>query len=372
MKAKTIYLLFLLTALFYACEKEGNDPAPYSPSSNSVLDEIENRNFKMGFTSWPYAATLGAQDSTYAFLQAEGDIYAEHIDDKIPWSAWINNTALPAAFTNNILGRKNRKIVENKLLVSVSLLNNLRSDLAEDFDGLVPNYDSINQSSIEDAYVRHINYIVGELQPDYLLLAIEANELLINSPSLWEGYKKLITKVRSRIKTAHPNVQLSESVTLHNWYNPNALNSSLVSEIQAYVNQNQDFVAISYYPFFQQLDNVDDFQKAFDFLHGQTSKPLAFAETTQIAEDLVVSNLNLNILANQALQKDYLETLLLNAYRENYLFTIWWCHRDYDALWQTFPASIKDLGQLWRDSGLLDEDGKERPALSSWRKVYAR
>jgi hypothetical protein len=369
-KAKTLYLLFLLSTLFFSCEKEGNDPAPYTNSSKSVLDEIENRNFKMGFTSWPYAATLGAQDSTYAFLQAEGDIYAEHIDDKIPWSAWINNTALPTAFTNNILGRKNRKIAENQLLVSVSLLNNLRTDLAEDFNGLPPTYDSLNQSSIEDAYVQHINYIVGELQPNYLLLAIEANELLINSPNLWESYKKLITNVRSRIKTAHPTVQLSESVTLHNWYNPNALNSSLVREIQAYVNQNQDFVAISYYPFFQQLENVDEYQKAFDFLHSQTNKRIAFAETTQIAEDLIVSGLNLNILSSQGIQKDYLETLLLNAYREDYEFIIWWCHRDYDALWQTFPASVKDLGQLWRDSGLLDEDGQERAALSSWRSVF--
>lgn len=136
------------------------------------------------------------------------------------------------------------------------------------------------------------------------------------------------------------------------------------------VNQNQDFVAISYYPFFQQLENVDEYQKAFDFLHSQTNKRIAFAETTQIAEDLIVSGLNLNILSSQGIQKHYLETLLLNAYREDYEFIIWWCHRDYDALWQTFPASVKDLGQLWRDSGLLDEDGNERSALSSWRSVF--
>ena len=326
----------------------------------------------MGFTSWPYAATLGAQDSTYAFLQAEGDIYAEHIDDKIPWKSWINSSFLPSAFTSNIQARKDRKIPENELLVSVSLLNNLRTDLAEDFDGTTPSYDSLNQSSIENAYVKHLNYIITELQPDYLLLAIEVNELLINSPALWEGYKKLMTNVRLRIKTAYPSIQLSESVTLHNWYNPTSLDSSLVQEVSDYVNQSQDFVAISYYPFFQGLKTNAEYQLAFDFLHRQTTKPLAFAETTQIAEDLVVNGLNLNIASSPAIQQAYAESLLLNAYRENYEFVIWWCHRDYDALWQTFPANIKDLGQLWRDSGLLDEDGNERPALSSWRNIYNR
>jgi len=371
MKTSYFFVINISLVFCFSCKKDEDDTEPNLPPS-IVLDEIQSRNFEMGFSSWPYAATFGAQDSTYAFLKAEGDVYSEHIDNKIPWSAWMNNTSLPVEFTNDIQGRKNRMIIENQLLVSVSLLNSDRSDLAEDFDGNTPTYDSINQSNIEEAYLKHLNYIIAELQPDYLLLAIEVNELLINSPALWEGYKKLMTGIRARIKATHPNIQLSESVTLHNWYNPNGLNNNLVEKTRDYVNQNQDFVAISYYPFFQGLKNNADYQLAFDFLHSQTAKPIAFTETTQIAEDLIVSGLNLNIASSASIQKDYLETLLLNAYREDYLFLIWWCHKDYDALWKTFPPNVKDLGQLWRDSGLLDENGNERSALSSWRSVYKR
>lgn len=359
----TKFQLIILT-IFLAllgCEKDDTPPEP-----------IVKRNFKMGFTSWPYAATLEAQQNTYNFLRDEGDIYAEHIDDKIPWSAWINNTSLPQEFVTNIESRKSRLIPTNQLLVSVSLFNNLRTDLAEDYDGFTPSYDSLNQRSIQEAYVKHLNYIIDALQPEYLILVIEANELLMNSPNLWEAYKKLISKVRSRIKSNHSDILLSESITLHNWYKPNGLDPTLSIEIKNYVNQNQDFVAISYYPFFQLLATPNEYQRAFDFLHQQTSKPIAFAETAQIAETLTVPNLNINIASNTAIQQNYLETLLANAEQEDYEFVIWWCHRDYDVLWQTFPPSAKDLGQLWRDSGLLDENGNERPALSSWRILFQK
>jgi hypothetical protein len=39
------------------------------------------------------------------------------------------------------------------------LLNNERNDLASDFDGTIPNYTSLNDVEIEDAYFKHIQYI---------------------------------------------------------------------------------------------------------------------------------------------------------------------------------------------------------------------
>ncbi len=95
-------------------------------------------------------------------------------------------------------------------------------------------------------------------------------------------------------------------------------------------------------------------------------------ETSALAEDLIVPNLNVNIPASESQQRLFLEELLLNAHREDYAFIIWWCHRDYDALWQTFPPSVKDLGQLWRDTGLLDEDGNERISFGVWKEILLR
>jgi hypothetical protein len=63
---------------------------------------------------------------------------------------------------------------------------------------------------------------------------------------------------------------------------------------------------------------------------------------------------------------------LINANKENYEFVIWWAYRDYDALWKTFPAEIKDLGQIWRDTGLKDEAGEDRKSMKVWREIFAK
>ena len=96
---------------------------------------------------------------------------------------------LPIEFTNDITNRESRKIPNTKLVVSVSLLNIERTDLAFDYDGLTPNYTSMNDLHIENAYFQHIKYIVNQLNPNYLIIAIEVNELLKNTPSKWDEYK---------------------------------------------------------------------------------------------------------------------------------------------------------------------------------------
>jgi len=70
--------------------------------------------------------------------------------------------------------------------------------------------------------------------------------------------------------------------------------------------------------------------------------------------------------------KEYLETLAWNAYKQNYEFIIWWAHRDYDELWNTFPEDVKDLGKLWKDTGLLDENGNKRHSFESWQSLFQK
>lgn len=374
-----VSLIILGLSLIIACTKEEEekpkeennlvDPkiAPF------ILTEIDSRNFQMGFSTWPYGPDLNDQDSTYDFIGKQSDIYSEHIDDRIPWSAWMNGTALPQAFVNSIAGKKNRKLANSQLILSVSLLNNSRNELAADYNDSIPAYDSLNQNKIKIAYYKHLEYLIQELQPDYLVAAIEVNELRINVPSKWPEYKKLMQAVRDSLRQNYPNLPLAESVTLHNWFNT-SINDSLnyQTDLRNYVNTNMDFAAISFYPFFKGLSDSVDFQQAFDFLHQQTQLPIGFVETTHLAEDLVVPGLSLNIPSTEMEQNQYLRSLLINAYRQDYEFVIWWAHRDYDELWQTFPPELKDLGSLWKDTGLLDEKGKTRPALSTWRSILSR
>jgi len=366
-------LLIIGLGLINACKEDEDEDLPLSQNQPTLLEEIESRNFNMGFSTWPYGPKLSNQDSTYEFIGNHADIYSEHIDDRIPWSAWMNGTALPQAFVNNIQGRKDRKISNKKLILSVSLLNSSRSDLAFDFNDSLPAYDSLNQSHIKNAYYKHLEYLIQELQPDYLVAAIEVNELRINIPNKWPAYKKLMHAVRDSLRQNYPKLSISESVTLHNWYNT-TINDSLnyLIDLSNYLNSNMNFAAISFYPFFKGLSNSVQFQQAFDFLHQQTKLPIGFVETTQLAEDLIVPGLSLNIPSSETEQNQYLESLLSNAHRQDYEFVIWWTHRDYDELWKTFPPELKDLGSLWKDTGILDENGNLRPAYKTWTAILNR
>ena len=365
------WLLSITLVLFFACNKDQTPPPPVSDcTTKDFFSEYPSRGFKMGFSTWIYAPTEQAKTNTYGFISQNTDIYSEHIDYKIPWSAWINTTALPAEFTDEIAARLLHKIDAEKLLLSISLLNSDRSDLAEDFDGTIPDYNVLNDQEIEDAYFKHVQYLVNAFQPDYLVIAIEVNELRIKSANKWEEYKLLMGQVKSRIKLEFPNLEISESISLHNLYQPDVPNPEIfIEEIVNYANQ-LEFVTISYYPFFKGHHSKTEFQQAFDFLHERINRPIAFSETGHIAEDLIVDAFNLNINGSSCEQNAYLETLLTNAQEHNYKFIIWWAHRDFDALWETFPDEVKDVGRLWRDTGLLDENAKEREGFSTWSEVF--
>lgn len=368
---KANLLLIFLVFVINGCEKNGSEN-PSKCDSNYAIKTIDYRNFHMGFTTWSFGPNWEDRDETYQFISDNADIYSEQFDNKIAWKAWINNTELPIEFIEDVAYRVSHKPKTHKTLLSVSLLNSERNDLLHDYDGTLPSYNSFSDKIIEDAYFKHLNYLIVELNPDYVVLAMEVNELLINSETKWSGYKQLINAVRNRIKLAYPHILLSESVTLHNWFNPDVDDKvNYIKTINDYVNE-LDFVAVSFYPFFKGQHSKTDFQQTFDFLHAQVKKPIAFVETSHLAENLAVESYNLKINSSVCEQNEYLETLLLNAYKNKYQFVIWWAFRDFDALWSTFPDDVKDLGKLWRDTGLISETGEERPAFQTWSDVLVK
>ena len=157
-----------------------------------------------------------------------------------------------------------------------------------------------------------------------------------------------------------------------NYFNPETRNSEeFIAEITGYV-ANMDFAAISYYPFVKGQRNTNEFQESFDFLHKKVNIPISIVETNHLAEDLVVESFNVNISSDECEQREYLETLLQNAHLYNYEFIIWGAHRDYDPLWDTFSDDVKDIGRLWRDTSLLNEEGNPRAGLTSWREILAK
>jgi hypothetical protein len=366
---KNISFLAVISFVFFSgCEK-----TDINCRSNPSLDTISSRDFHMGFSTWAFGPDESDRIETYRFISQHADIYSEQVDNKIPWKALINNTDLPAGFIAEMDYRLNKKISGHKLLLSVSLLNTDRSDLLPDMDGSVPEYVSMNDPAIENAYFKHLEYLITRFNPDYLVFAMEVNELKMKSEEKWQQYKLLASAIRARLKTVYPELKVSESVTLHNFYNPEVDDpAGYIQELTDYFNGDNDFAAISYYPFFKGQHSGPEFQQAFDFLHEHISKPIAFAETAHLAETRELESYDLVIESDGCEQKEYLETLLLNANQNDYEFIIWWTFHDFDELWETFPDEYRDLGKLWRDTGILDENGKERPAYEVWELVFKK
>ena len=365
-------LVAVISILFFSCKDDDDENQAIDSANCDFFCDYDSRAFQMGFTTWPFAPTEESVNETYRFISEQADIYSEHIDAEIPWDAWINNTALPQEFTDNIARRTARLIPNLKLTVSVSLLNLSRDELSPDYDGTIPNYTELNDAHIEDAYFKHLKYITEELNPDYLILAIEVNELLINAPDKWEAYKLLMANIKTRIKQEFPTLAISESFTLHNFFEANVVNpEAYKKEVSDYANT-LDFVTISFYPFFSGLKTKADFQRAFDFLHQRITKKIAFGETGHLSEDLSVASFNLSISGNQSEQNDYLESLITNAQEQNYEYIIWFTHRDYNELWETFPADVKDIGKIWISTGIINEDGMEKNANSTWDFVFKK
>src|SRR6187455_82080 len=97
MKLRAILLAFIIVSC------SDNNTTPPCPDTNN-LDAVFSspKSFYMGFTTWPYNNEVEAVMDTYRFIEDNADMYAEFLDNQIPWSSWINNTPLPQAFLDDV------------------------------------------------------------------------------------------------------------------------------------------------------------------------------------------------------------------------------------------------------------------------------
>ena len=352
-------------------------PAGASPAQDQI--GATGRGFLMGFTSWPYAATAEAVQGTYAFIGTNADLLVEHLDDGVPWAESLRNTPFPKAFQEKIEGRRKNRSPGTKLLLSLTPLNLGRNGLAECAgNGQRPPLPAelkgkpFNDPELVRAYANYCRRMVEFFQPDFLVTGIESNELLNNQPKAWNAYRELSRQVQGELRERFPRLPLSESVTLHKLLDrQNRGLAEYRKKIQEFV-ESHDFFAVSFYPFFLGLHQEEEFAEALDFLPTFTGKPIAITETGHPAEPLKIRAWNLDFPTDPKEQAAFVKVLLSRAQAHHYLFVTYWAARDFDELWKTFPDAVKDLGALWRDTGLIDEAGQPRPASATWKSWLAR
>lgn len=66
----------------------------------------------------------------------------------------------------------------------------------------------------------------------------------------------------------------------------------------------------------------------------------------------------------------FIKDLLIEADRRDFRFIINFVPRDYDPL--CIEIGCGDADRLWEDTGLYDENGVARPALTDWREQLSR
>lgn len=335
----------------------------------------ETRTFYMGTTPWPADFTISEVDSAYQFINNHCDIVSHHFDDGIPYEEAYYNRPMPAVLLQDMQTRKIKTAIGKKVLLSVSALSLDRISRPGYYTN-APATDSVknywkqlpfNDGKVVTAYVNYVSWLMEQLQPVYVNYGVESNSLLWN-PAQFALYKNFLQQVYQQLKAKYPSIPLFVSFMVDE-SNEGFANAG---QLLAYT----DFIGLSAYPYVaisSSLSGNTD-PKNFPanyferFANLSSTKPLAFAETGYIAENLAVPSFSLNKQGNTGWQKDYLEKVLQFCTNHKAKLFIWFCHKDYNA-GNTRLKSLglyQDLFALWEDTGLKDEKGIERPAFTKW------
>ena len=334
----------------------------------------------MGFTSWPYDATVDAVNFVYTEIAARGDFIAHHLDGGVPWQAALDGAAYDPAVEAEIQGRLDNTPANQRMYLAISPFNTGRDGLAGNWgagtnEPLQAPWDARDFDSPEviTAYTNFARDMITRFAPTYFNLGIEASELLVNDPDRFNRYVTFASQVAAALRADFPDLQLMISVALKS---PGSTRAQTIAANIGPLIDLVDVVGISVYPyvFFDHADKGDPgnlpanwFSQIEDIANG---KPIAVAETAWVAERLEIPLFGVDVMADAQDQADYLAELFAEAEAADAEFIVWWALVDFDALWDG-ALGQDPVARIWRDTGLFDESLNQRPALDAWQQQLA-
>lgn len=357
-----------ISIIIISCTK--GDPTPAS------------RTFYLGFTPFPYEATLDAVEFSYQKIKQDADIINHHFDNGVPWVEAETNSAFHPNVMSDWSYRKTNTPAGHKLYLSAGPINISRNGLAnyrgEADDMPLPapwNTYKFSDQPVKTAYLNYCKRIIDFFKPDYFNMAIEANLLYFNTPEKWNDYLVFHEYIFTQLKAAYPSLTIFSSVTGAQMLSGAITGSDYIKQRDAakQLLAFSDIYALSLYPYLSSYLGNPYPANMFTELFSISDKPLAVAETGYTAQTFSIDvqpGTSVTITSDADKQEKYIRDLLEACTERNALFVINFVVRDYDQLWQAI-GSPTDFVIAWKDTGLYDENGTTRKAFDVWKSYLA-
>lgn len=368
MSKKPIYLFILCVsfAIIQAC----------GPEEFPINNEIpETRSFFLGFTAFPFDLGPEAEQISHQNALQNGDIYLSHLDHGVPWEEALNGDPFPDEIqgTLNLAKQVGGK---HKVYLSATPTSSDRISLANYWNNDGRNQPlpeawlgrSFDDSLVITAYINYCTRIIGEVNPDYFAYAIETNASFQENDEAFKQFKVLADTVYKSLQAIFPDLPIF--LTLQD----QAFNKDggELLDISRSLLEHSDFIAMSTYPYWDYDDPDRDADPELfpndwlsEFKALDPNKPFAITETGFIAEDLNISELDVQIKGKEKWQADYVQKLFRSATFMEAEFVMWFVYRDYDLFYENTPDA-PFFFKIWKDIGIEDGNGNARPAKDTW------
>jgi hypothetical protein len=373
-RGKPLAAALLILALLCACgggeDSRGGGGTTAPPS------------YHVGFTPFPYDidSIYTVLDDVYGRIAADANIILHHFDDGIQWDKALSGEAFHPNITGDWQYRKDHTPAGHKVFVAVTPLSALRTGLAayrsDTANQALPapwNTYALDHPNVKAAYLNYCRRAIDFFRPDYFVMGIEVNLLMVNARPDWPAFVELHRHVYAQLKAEYPSMPLFVSYTgmdlVSGWTSADhADQMTALADTIGYT----DWFGLSIHPqgsVFMLNRNPATVPSVADFrsLFALGGKPIAVCETSYPAEPFTAYGGLVATHGTPALQSLFFQNLLAAADQSDMKFIINFVLRDYDALWQDM-GSPDDLNLFWRDTGFYDENGHARPVLTVWRE----
>lgn len=373
-RTRTVILLAItlpLFVLFQQCTK-----AP-----ETEVTPVATRGYYLGFTTWPYTASLAGVDYPYEKIATDADLITYHIEGGVPWAdaaADVLTDPMVSRYNSHITAewayKLSKKPAGHKLYVAVTPLNSSRSGIADSWTaagnnitGVAPwNGYALDSTQVKQAYLNYCRRAITFFNPDFFAFGIELNLLETNMPAQMTNLLNLQSYIYQQLKILYPNLPVFVTLTgvdLLADYVGTATSAATFNTLLA----SSDYFALSTYPYLSGYLTTTLPADFFDRLAALSPKPKVIAEGGYLAETVTTTGPpSYTFTTDTVKQKAYVELLLAAADKHSFLFVNQWLVRDFD---NSFGTS--DFALIFQYIGMYDGAGNARPALTPWKNKLA-